>query len=167
MITELHHPDLWFRYNVISLVNVDHELFIHSDQPEEVLIAILCDFKNKSAETIIETILKRLKQLENDELELSRYTRQLEVLSKLRKLQEITIKKIEAMPIIYDLETDIRFLQGIEKGIEQEVARQQQEDEIKIIEMLKSKRLSVKEIANFMKVSTDYVNQLKQQFSKD
>jgi len=36
----------------------------------------------------------------------------LEVLSKLRNLQDLFIKKAKKMPITYDLETDIRFLQG-------------------------------------------------------
>ncbi len=175
MVTELFHPDMWFRYKVISLANVDHEMFIHSDKPEEVLIAILCDFKNQSAERIIETILKRLKLLENDELELSRYTRQLEVLSKLRKLQEITIKKIEAMPIIYDLETDIRFLQGVEKGvnqgvnqgIEQQTRKQEEENKAKIIEMLKDEVLSTVQLAKYMNVSIEYVEELKKQLEQD
>lgn len=34
----------------------------------------------------------------------------------LRNLQELTIKQIEKMPLTYDSESDIRFLQGKEKG---------------------------------------------------
>ena len=51
----------------------------------------------------------------DDELDLSKYVTQLEVLSKLRNLQTLFIDKASKMPITYDLETDIRFLQGVEK----------------------------------------------------
>jgi len=89
------------------------------------------------------------------------------VLSKLRKLQEITIKKIEAMPIIYDLETDIRFLQGIEQGIEEQTRKQEEANKSKIIEMLKVGRLSIEEIADYRDVSVEYINELKEQLEKD
>ncbi|MCB0519791.1 MAG: hypothetical protein H6577_13195 [Lewinellaceae bacterium] len=36
----------------------------------------------------------------------------------MRKLQPLTIQIIEEMPWIYDIESDIRYKQGIEKGIE-------------------------------------------------
>jgi hypothetical protein len=39
----------------------------------------------------------------------------LEILSKLRKLQKQTIQTITQMGWEYELETDIRYLQGIEK----------------------------------------------------
>ncbi len=40
----------------------------------------------------------------------------LEVLSKLRNIQEITKQKSNNMAFIYDLETDIRYIEGIEIG---------------------------------------------------
>jgi len=63
------------------------------------------------------------------------------------------------MPIIYDLETDIRFLQGVEK----QTRKQEETDKAKIIKMLKIPHLSVEEIAHCMDVSIDYVNELKNQ----
>jgi len=115
MPTDIQHTNLQFRYELINIMDIDYELFIHSNKPEDVVVAILCDFKKKSPEYIIDTILDRLQKLNNDELDLSKYVTQLEVLSKLRNLQDLFINKAAKMPITYDLETDIRFLQGIEK----------------------------------------------------
>jgi predicted transposase YdaD len=42
----------------------------------------------------------------------------LEILSSVRKLQPQTIKQINAMPIVYDLKSDLRYQQGLEEGIE-------------------------------------------------
>ncbi|MBV6342496.1 hypothetical protein [Candidatus Magnetobacterium casense] len=33
-------------------------------------------------------------------------------------MQKIIIEEVDKMPIVYDLETDIRFMQGVQKGIE-------------------------------------------------
>ena len=49
-------------------------------------------------------------------LQFCKYARQLEVLSNLRNFQSIIIKYLETMPIVYNLETDIRYQQG--RGIE-------------------------------------------------
>jgi len=86
MPTEIQHTNLQFKYHLIDVMELDYELFIHSDKPEDVVVAILCDFKKKSPEYIIDTILNRLQKLNNDELDLSKYVTQLEVLSKLRNL---------------------------------------------------------------------------------
>ncbi|MEO5360185.1 MAG: hypothetical protein H7843_07010 [Nitrospirota bacterium] len=46
-----------------------------------------------------------------------KYIRQVEVLSQLRDLQEDVCKKAEAMALVYDLERDVRFKQGRERGL--------------------------------------------------
>ncbi len=115
MPTEVKHKNLQFRYELIDIQDIDYEMFINSDRVEDVVVAILCDFKEKSPEYIIDTILDRLRKLNNDELDLNKYVKQLEVLSKLRNLQDLFIKKATDMPITYDLETDVRYLQGREK----------------------------------------------------
>ena len=116
MRRSLKHENVSFRFEVINLQKISYHNFIHSDKPEDVILAILCDFEEKSSEDMIETILIRLKKLAKDELDMGKYLKQLEVLSKLRKLQEKTITKINSMGLIYDLETDIRYLQGKAKG---------------------------------------------------
>jgi len=73
MPTEIQHTNLQFRYHLIDVMEIDYELFIHSDKPEDVVVAILCDFKKKSPEYVIDTILARLHKLNNDELELGKY----------------------------------------------------------------------------------------------
>lgn len=84
-----------------------------------MVLAILGDPGDDSPAVIVGQTLKSLKSTAKDELALGRFLRQLEVLSKLRNVQEEVIKQKEAMPIIYDLETDIRYLQGKQKGAEE------------------------------------------------
>ena len=114
---------------MINISDIDHNYFLYSNRPEDVIIAILCDFKEKSGERILETILIRLKLLSVDDLALGKYLKQLEILSNLRNLQELTIKKLSNMSFIYDLETDIRYKQGFEIGTKLEREKAQLERE--------------------------------------
>ncbi len=54
----------------------------------------------------------------NEELTFGKHVVQLEILSDLRNLQPLLTKTIDAMPLVYDINKDVRFNQGIEKGIE-------------------------------------------------
>ena len=56
MPTNIQHTNLQFKYELINIMDIDYELFIHSDRPEDVVVAILCDFKKKSPEYIIDTL---------------------------------------------------------------------------------------------------------------
>jgi hypothetical protein len=59
----LRHKDLQHRFKVIILEEVPKDMFIDSDIPEEVIIAILCDYGNDSREEVAQKILSRLSQL--------------------------------------------------------------------------------------------------------
>lgn len=181
MPTVIKHRHLNFDFQLINIADLDHEQFLYSETPADIVIAILCDFKGKSDEQIIDTILQRLKLFSNDALELGRYVTQLEVLSNLRNLQELTIKKLNNMPFFYDLETDIRYQQG--RKIEREASKAKiQEAELKakraeqeaeqkvqsiVRELLGLGLLQVENIANIAKVSIDYVKVIQQQMNDE
>ena len=96
-------------------------------------------------------------------MNLGRYVRQLEVLSKLRNLQALTIKKIEAMPLVYDLETDIRYKQGYEnaeKNLQQKIANMQEKTVKKLLQI---KILSKEYIAETAGVTVKYVEEVEKQ----
>ena len=155
MPLSLRHENVTFNFHLILMSDIDYEDFIHSSHPEDVIIAILCDFKDQSSSNIIETIIERLKMLATDELCLRKYLKQLEVLSKLRNLQEQTIKNINNMALTYDLKTDLRYLAGKE-NTKREM----------IIEMIKD-NLSIELIAKYTKVSIDYVHTILEEMKKD
>jgi predicted transposase YdaD len=84
-----------------------------------MVLAILGNLGTDTPEKAVSQILASLKATVTNDLALGRFLRQLEVLSKLRNIQNEVIKQIEAMSIVYDLETDIRYLQGKQKGAEE------------------------------------------------
>ena len=85
-------------------------------------------------------------------LRLKRYIKQLEILSNLRNLQELTIKISEKMALVYDLKTDVRYRQGIEQGIQ-----------LMIEKMLRKGKLNHQEIAEIADVAVDHVEVIARQ----
>ncbi|MBF0458203.1 MAG: hypothetical protein HQK99_09945 [Nitrospirae bacterium] len=105
------------KYNLIDMRDIDCEKFLYSDIPEEVIISILCNYRQKGVKIFVREILNRLKELVPEETLRGKYVRQVEVLSQLRDLQDEVSKEAEAMALVYDLERDVRFRQGRERGI--------------------------------------------------
>ncbi|MBF0456701.1 MAG: hypothetical protein HQK99_02265 [Nitrospirae bacterium] len=105
------------RYNLIDMRDVDCEQFLYSDSPEEVILSILCNYQKKGVRIFIRDILNRLKELVPEETLRGKYIRQVEVLSQLRDLQDNIYKEAEEMALVYDMERDVRFRQGRERGI--------------------------------------------------
>ena len=157
MPLSLEHENVKFNFHLILMSDIDYEDFIHSPHPEDVIIAILCDFKDQTSSNIIKTIIKRLKKLATDELCLRKYLKQLEVLSKLRNLQEQTIKNINNMPLTYDLKTDLRYLAGAET-----------KQRNMIIKMIKNMPdFALEQIAKIAEVPIEYVRNVHEEMKKD
>ncbi len=108
-----------FFYHLLDIRSVSYKDFIYSNSAEEVVFAILTDFEGFTPKELIKRIFLRIRELESDSLRFGKYVNQLEILSKIRNLQDITTKQISIMPIEYDLKTDIRFLQGKEQGFDE------------------------------------------------
>lgn len=104
---------------VIQINAIPAQVFLASDKPAEIILGVLSDFGGQSAETIIAAIIMQLQKLIQDQERLQKYCKQLEILSNIRNLQLQTIKQLSAMPITYDIKSDLRYQQGREQGIEQ------------------------------------------------
>ena len=152
---------LRLEFTVVDLKSIPKEVFLHSDTPEEVVLAILCDFGADRPEQVIRQILQHLLKLVGRVPRLKKYQKQLQVLSRLRKLEIPTKKEISSMPIHYEIEQDGLYLEGIEKGIEQGIEKgieQHQHDTV--VRGLNARLLSPEMIANLAAVSLAYLLQL-------
>ncbi|MEM6845394.1 MAG: hypothetical protein AAF632_24490 [Bacteroidota bacterium] len=168
-----------FQYTLRSLRDYDYQNLVASDVPEEVILAVLSDFQDQPPEEIIRLILEKIVQVAPDELKLQRYLRQLGVLSKLRSLQPLTLEKIDNMPIEYDIQTDYLFMKGKEAGIKEGVKEgmaegmregkregkkegKEEEQTKVVVNMLKSKRLTHAQIAEFTGIAEKRIKQIAQ-----
>jgi hypothetical protein len=158
MQSSLNTHNMNYRFDVINMHEVPYDLFINSTIPEEVMLAILCDFKDKTPTEIVTTIIKRLKEVNKSPLNLEKNIVQLEIISSLRKLQPLLTKILTTMPITYDLSKDVRFKQGRKEGRQE--GRQEQALIIKqnfVINMLQRGIESLETIAEFADVELSFV----------
>jgi predicted transposase/invertase (TIGR01784 family) len=161
MTSNLETNGLSFSYEIVDIKRFNYEDFIESDTPEEVILAILCNFRNTSPQKVIEKVLNKLQKLLKGNNRFGKYLKQLEVLSKLRELQVETIKQTSIMPIVYDLETDIRFMQGEARGEAKGEAKVEQARIETAKELLLLNILSLTQIAQITKLSIDKIKDIK------
>ena len=156
-------PNIDFKIEIINLRDIPHELFINSDVPEEVILSILCDFQGKETVNVLEQIVLRLKELDRDqELIFGKHIVQLEVLSDLRNLQPLLTKTIDAMPLVYNMNKDVRFNQGIKEGIKEGIEKGVLlKDQRLVIHLLKKGTFSLETIADLACVDIDFAKNTK------
>ncbi len=153
MATELPEAFRISSFETRDLKDIPLEQTLHSSIPEEIILSILTDYQKDEAEQVISKIIKSLKRSLGNDPVIQRYTKQLLVLSRLRNLESITKKQLEAMPITYDITKDGLYLEGMEKGITENTIRM-------IRNMLSESSLSIYQIAKIADVSVDYVEQV-------
>ena len=143
-----------------------YELFLKSNKPEEIILAILADFGEQSSEAVIKSLLQKIKGLPIENSIIQRTVIQLEVLSKLRKLQSQIIEQLNAMALTYNIEEDIRFQQGQESGKEigKEIGKEENAKET-ILEMLKG-GFTINDIIKYVKVPREFIEQVVKQLKK-
>jgi predicted transposase YdaD len=163
---------LRLEFIVINIREVPKERFLNSEVAEEVVLALLCDFGQDRPQEVVRMILQNLLRIVGRVERLKKYQRQLQVLSRLRKLQPIVTKEISLMPIQFDIQTDELYLEGIEKGIEKGIEQgiekglekgieQQRHDTV--VRGLRAGALSLEMIANLAGVSLDYVRKVQKE----
>jgi predicted transposase/invertase (TIGR01784 family) len=176
MKAEINHQNLSFRYNIIVMNQIDVDLFLNSDNPHEIILAVLCKYTRKEAPKIIKQILEKLSAKAQNERDLHEYVTDLEILSGLRKLQSETKKQVQKMPVIYDLTKDIRFKEGVEVGEERGEARGEARGQAlgalnkarnTAIRMLKQEEFSIVKIAELLDVPLDFVVQIQKELQRN
>jgi predicted transposase YdaD len=160
--SELKLLNLEFKIEVINMHEVPYDLFINSSIPEEVMLAILCDYKGKSATEIVTQILLQIKKLNKSDLNLQKNLVQLEIISSLRNLQPLLNKILTTMPITYDIRKDLRFKEGKQEGIQEGIQEGRQKealikDQSFVINLLQKGIESLETIAEFAIVELAFV----------
>lgn len=116
MPTQLEEKQIFKGFDLIVVHNFETNQLLSSQVPEEVILAILSNYPKEQAETILRLIVRKLKEVCKNTSQLSKFLKQLIVISRLRKIENLTIKISEEMPITYDIETDYLYQKGMEKG---------------------------------------------------
>ena len=109
---------LVYAYDVVDMRSLDCTELLSRDEPDALVLAILCDFGGRDPQVVINHILSRLRQITGDDAKAFReYLDMLEVLSDNRNLKTY-IKEAEAMLTHVDVERLPSYELGMERGME-------------------------------------------------
>lgn len=167
MIAFLHSEGLHYEYNLISFSQISYKLFLSSDRPEERLLAILANFDGEDPETVITTVLTKVRQATESDFSENQYLRQLRILIQLRNLTKQFDNAMEKVSEFFKEERDPFFqkgvIKGIEKGIEQGIDLKSQEIVQNLITTL---GLSDEQAAGVAGVSIEFVREIRAKMIK-
>lgn len=116
MPKKLPKKEIFEGFELRSLNELDYEELIKSSVASEVVLAILANFKGRDPEAVLRLIVQQLKKVSKNKAALSKYLKQLTMLSRLRKLETKTEKTIDDMPITIDIQKDGLYLRGKAEG---------------------------------------------------
>ena len=116
MPVELYCHRLEYSYHVLDMHDIDCSELLDSNNPDALVLAILCDFGERAAQEVIERILLALRHIYRDDLvNLRDRLLALEVLATNRNLLPI-LKQSESEMLTVDIESLPSYQIGWEKG---------------------------------------------------
>ncbi len=119
----LSEPNHHYQYTIIDMHDIDCATFLEQDNPDALILAILCDFKGNPAQDVVNFITRRLHELLKKDIRKFRdYMGMLEVLSENRDLKQ-QIKEAEKMITQVEVEKLPSYELGLEKGLEKGIEK--------------------------------------------
>lgn len=152
MSNSLVLPDFTYQYRTLDMHTVDCGLLIAQDTPEALILAILCDFKQRPTQDVVNYIVTRLKQLSGDDEQ--RFRNYYEMLETLADNRDLHAQLLEAKNMLtqVDYKRFSTYQWGLADGITEGMAKIRTELEPLLSEkeaLLKAKdeALTEKEVA--------------------
>jgi uncharacterized protein (DUF2164 family) len=96
MQTEINHPDLFFRFQLIALIDIPYKLFLESGKPEEAILAMLSNFQGEKPEKVLQQVVQTIVQNTENDLDKQKHLQQLQVMGQLRNFEQIIDKVMES-----------------------------------------------------------------------
>ena len=141
----LDEPELLdYRYGLVDMHRIDCAGLLGQDNPDALVLAVLCDFGDRGPQEVITHIVHCLRKLLGaNERGFRDYMTMLEILSKNRDLKA-QIKEAERMLTGIDIESlpsfSLGFERGEEKGLEKGMKKGREEGEARGMERGMEKR---------------------------
>ncbi len=105
-------------FHLINMKELDPEPFLNSKHPEEVLLSILCKIPEEQMDKYLRLLTERLIVLSSNKVKINKFVQQLLVLTRLRNINEQSIKIINDMPVTIDINKDVLYNRGLSEGLE-------------------------------------------------
>jgi predicted transposase/invertase (TIGR01784 family) len=166
MKNKIEKENLTYKYDIIDIRDIACDELLYHNNPSAVALSILCDFKDKDKQIVVNTILKRIKELVGeDSKRYKNYLEKVTILSTNRDLEQ-NVKKgakmlavdIEKIPFYQDGKA-VGLKEGIEKGIQKGIEKGTR---MIAIQMLKA-NVDIETIHKYTNLSVQRLNELKKE----
>jgi predicted transposase YdaD len=152
-----------YRYGLVDMHQVNCAGLLAQDNPDALVLAVLCDFGDREPAQIVEYIVRRLKDLlGSDERRFREYMTMLEILSENRDL-EAEVAEAQRMLTQVDVKRlpsyKIGFEDGEETGEARGEARGTRQGEVQIVRRLLT-RLDAAEVADLLGLTPEEVAEI-------
>ena len=150
-------------YKVLDMRSQDSDDFLHSNNPDALVLAILCDPKGREPGALVAHIVSELRRLHGPKLDSLRDSlTMLDILASNRDLQNLVKESYDMLIEVeklgsYQLGVEKGLVQGIEQGMVQGMEQGSERSQQEIVLNLLS-RLSPEQAAEFSGVALDKVN---------
>jgi predicted transposase/invertase (TIGR01784 family) len=115
MDNELQQNDLDYKYHLLDFKDYDYRLFLESDNPHEIVWAILGKIEPNEVSTATRAIIERLQTLQKG-LALSQSVTQIRILAELRNFKQTIEEEINKMGVFLDIKKTSIYQDGKEEG---------------------------------------------------
>ena len=167
MTTDLNMGNLSFRYSLIPFQQLDYRLFLVSDIPEQILLAVLANFQPEDPPAVLGQILRRLDETASGPLVFQRYLAQLRVLVQLRKLHPLLDTAMDTIAKYVNEQDDVFFIKGKQEGEQKGKHEGKAKKKILFVEnLIRQTNFDDSQIATLTLVSVSSVQSVRQRLAK-
>ena len=151
-----------YGYRIIDMHTLDCDRFIREDNPDALVLAVLCDFKGRDSREVLEGIIGRLIELTAQQPDqLYSYLKMLETLSTNRHLETLFKKVENDMLTKIDVEKLPSYMIGFDHGVEKGEEKGQNSQKIAIAKTALRQGMTIEQISELTGLSLASVEQLK------
>ncbi|EIJ43122.1 hypothetical protein BegalDRAFT_2268 [Beggiatoa alba B18LD] len=127
MADNIQRDNLHYRYTIIDMHRMDCQQFLAQNNPDALVMAILCDFKDRPPRSVVQEIIQRLDNICADNLSKFRdYLTMLEILSDNRNLQKLVKEEQEMLSTMklselpsYEIGIERGWQKGLQEGLQE------------------------------------------------
>lgn len=150
-----------YQYKIIDMHTIDYRFFIRQNTADALVLAILGDFKDSEAKTVVHEVLSRLIAItQGDSKALREYVSMLEILAGNRDINVDIQQELEMLEI--EIERLPSFLMGEAKGEEKGEKKGEHKKAVAVARQLLAMNFSLAEISRITELEISELEALAQ-----
>jgi len=153
MKSQIKRDKIDYSYDIIDMRDIACEELLKSNDPSAVAISILCDFKDEDKQMVVNSILRKLREM-NDDKEFENYLEMVTLYSTNRGLEENVKQGVEMLTV--DIEKIPFFQDGVKLGVAQGIEKGKLEERFdNAIVMIKDFQLAIDDVVKKLNIKKE------------